>query len=275
MKPLDEDWRGWLRLNRDRGCDRLDLFRQAAAQGFDPAAIQLELGGNIALEEALATTQNPSAANTWAAWASPPLVSSVHRPRAWKLDTALAQIYEIPDLLSPDECAAAMAAIDRALVPSAVTFGPADYRTSRTCYLGEVDAELCARLDARFSCLLGVDATLAEPLQGQCYDPGEYFKAHTDWFAPETEEYSACTQPGGQRTWTLMVYLNRVDAGGETCFNLLERRFVPIPGLALCWNNLNPDGSPNAHTLHEALAVQAGRKYVITKWFRAEPGRMP
>lgn len=72
-----------------------------------------------------------------------------------------------------------------------------------------------------------------------------------------------------------MVYLNTVPEGGETLFNRIGRRFSPAPGLALCWNNLGPDGTPNPHTMHEALPVRAGRKYVITKWFRAEPGRIP
>ena len=44
-------------------------------------------------------------------------------------------------------------------------------------------------------------------------------KEHTDWFAPGTEEFDRHTSPGGQRTWTVMVYLNAVEAGGETRFN--------------------------------------------------------
>lgn len=70
-----------------------------------------------------------------------------------------------------------------------------------------------------------------------------------------------------------MIYLNAVEAGGETRFRLLDRSFTPVPGLALAWNNLMADGTSNLYVLHEALPVQQGRKYVITKWFRAEPGR--
>ena len=60
---------------------------------------------------------------------------------------------------------------------------------------------------------------------------------------------------------------------GETVFADLERPFTPVAGMALAWNNLRSDGSPNPHTLHEAMPVKQGKKYVITKWFRERAGR--
>ena len=48
---------------------------------------------------------------------------------------------------------------------------------------------------------------------------------------------------------------------------------MPVPGMALAWNNLQADGTPNPFTLHEALPVEVGHKWVITKWFRADIGR--
>ena len=133
--------------------------------------------------------------------------------------------------------------------------------------------QLAASLDQRFAALFGVDPRLSEPIQGQRYDPGEYFKEHTDWFAPGTQEYATHTDRGGQRTWTVMVYLNAVERGGDTLFRRLGRSFTPVPGMALAWNNLQADGTPNPFTLHEALPVAAGHKWVITKWFRTDIGR--
>ena len=278
-RPLTEDWRDWLRLNRDRGCDRAVLFRRAEDEGFDPVAIAMELGRMdlVAQPQPAAAAQPPLGASAsqdfWAAMTSPPLTDPAHRPRAWRLDTELAQVYEIPDLLSSRECAAVIRAIDAALVPSTVTHGPSDYRTSRTCHLHAADAVLASELDQRFARLMGVSPALSEPIQGQRYDVGQYFKAHTDWFAPGTAEYEEHASLGGQRTWTLMVYLNAVASGGETVFQRVGRRFTPIAGLGLAWNNLHASGEPNHDTLHEAMPILEGRKYVITKWFRAEPGR--
>ncbi|MFM7547730.1 MAG: prolyl hydroxylase family protein [Cyanobium sp.] len=256
--PLSPDWRDWLRLNRDRGCDRLELFRRAAQRGFDPEVVSLELG----------------LASPASGWSRPPLLDPAHEPRGWRLDTERAQIVEIPALLSRAECQQLIVAIEQALVPSTVTRGPGDYRTSQTCHLAQVAPELCHSLDVRFAALLGVDASLAEPLQGQRYGPGEYFKAHTDWFAPGTDEFVRHTRVGGQRTWTLMVYLNAVKQGGETLFSRIGRAFTPVAGMGLAWNNLDVNGEPNQATLHEALPVLVGRKYVITKWFRQQPGRL-
>jgi len=271
-RPLSDDWRDWLRLNRERGCDRSVLFRRAQAEGFDPMAIALELGAPELLQQDAAPA---AAADFWATMAQPPLCDPSHHPRAWRLDTDQAQIYEIPDLLSRSECAAVIRAIDASLVPSTVTHGPSDYRTSRTCHLSGANADLARLLDLRFAALIGVDPALSEPIQGQRYDVGQYFKAHTDWFAPGSAEYEQHASLGGQRTWTVMVYLNAVEEGGETVFERVGRRFTPICGLGLAWNNLHTNGDPNHATLHEAMPILSGSKHVITKWFRAEPGRCP
>jgi len=45
--------------------------------------------------------------------------------------------------------------------------------------------------------------------------------------------------------------------------------------MILMWNNLDEAGAPNRFSLHAAKPVEAGTKYVVTKWFRErawEPG---
>jgi prolyl 4-hydroxylase len=271
-------WQDWLTHNRDRGCSREGLIARAIKDGgFSRAAIEAVL--DLPVQDTSATALSPPSAEgagsglSWLQWFEAPLTRPEHRPRAWRLDTPLAQVYELPELLSADDCVALMAAIDQKLVPSTVTRGDSSYRTSRTCHLRGSDAGLAERLDQRLAALLGVDVRFSEPLQGQRYDPGQYFKEHTDWFAPGTEEFATHTSPGGQRTWTVMIYLNTVACGGQTCFKRLGRCFTPVQGLALAWNNLMADGTPNPFTLHEAMPVQQGSKWVITKWFRAQIGR--
>ncbi|QPN60451.1 2OG-Fe(II) oxygenase [Synechococcus sp. CBW1002] len=280
MATIPPEWQEWFRLNRDRGCDRLGLIERGLAQGFTAEAITAVLEGEapsrtcLRLPGAVPAEPSPGAPQaSWLHWFQARLTDPRQRPRAWRLDTPLAQVYEIPGFLSAEECDVIRVAIDGSLQPSTVTQGPADYRTSRTCHLRDGDRALAADLDRRLAELLGVDPAFSEGLQGQRYAVGEYFREHTDWFTPGTEEYRHHTRPGGQRTWTVMIYLNAVEAGGETRFRLLDRSFTPVPGLALAWNNLMADGSPNPYVLHEALPVRQGCKYVITKWFRAEQGR--
>lgn len=201
------------------------------------------------------------------------ITDSSRHPRAWKLDTPLAQFYEIPGFLTKDYCEFVIKNIDKMLVPSEVTFGDNNYRTSRTCHLFDVNAQLVEDLDIYFSDVLGVDPEYSEPIQGQRYDPGQYFKEHNDWFDPEGDEYLENCSIGGQRTWTVMVYLNAVEEGGQTDFPLIGRCFTPVQGTALAWNNLYIDGTPNIDVMHEALPVLKGSKYIITKWYREKPGR--
>ena len=273
---IPETWKEWLLHNRDRGCARDGLVERAVAQGFDRGAIEAVLDEGTAVDTTAVQLPDPKPSVqpvNWLRWFEAPLTRPDHQPRAWRLDTPLAQVYELPGFLHRDECDEVMEAINGSLQPSTVTRGASDYRTSRTCHLRQNHPELAERLDERFAALLGVDSGLSEPIQGQRYDPGEYFKEHTDWFAPGTKEFTEHTACGGQRTWTVMVYLNAVERGGETCFKRLGRCFTPAPGLALAWNNLQADGTPNPFTLHEAMPVEVGSKWVITKWFRQRAGR--
>lgn len=262
---LPPAWRDWLLTNLSRGCDPEALVTRALAEGLDAEAV------SRLLQDAQRGDAAPGV--SFRHLHEAPLTRAEHQPRAWRLDTPLAQVYEIPDLLSAQECDALIDLIDSSLQPSTVTIGPGDYRTSRTCHLRDLDAPLIGVLEARLAALIGVDPPCSEPLQGQRYDRGQYFRAHTDWFDPGSQEFIEHTALGGQRTWTVMVYLNPVAAGGQTRFMHLGRTFTPVRGMGLAWNNLHADGSPNPATLHESLPVEEGLKYVITKWFRALPGR--
>ena len=55
---------------------------------------------------------------------------------------------------------------------------------------------------------------------------------------------------------------------GGTKFHKIGHTFQPKKGQAVLWNNLNPDRTPNAATLHSGEPVLAGHKVIITKWFR-------
>jgi prolyl 4-hydroxylase len=274
-RPLTEDWRDWLRLNFSRDCAVEDLFDRAARQDFDHDEIAHEIGGYRPPHN-VATTNEPmvseSGSEPWFSLHHAPLTRANNQPRAWRLDTDKAQIYEVPDLLSGEECDAMIKVIDGSLRRSTTTRGPEDYRTSRTCDMRRAKPELIADIDQRLADMIGCDVANSEPMQGQRYDPGEYFKAHTDWFAPGTSEYAIYTKGGGQRTWTVMVYLNEATVGGQTRFERVGREFRPARGLGVAWNNLGIDGTPNPATLHEAMPVTKGKKYIITKWFRELPG---
>lgn len=269
--PLNNDWKEWIRIRLEQGTSKEEIFRRCCfRERLNLDEVCEALGGYRA--RPLLNNETPTIPKR-----SPSFTKQSYQPRAWRLDTELVELYEIPNFLSKSECEEAKHAIDNGILQrSMVTNGKqADSRTSRTCHLRletEDTNDIVTRIEQKLNIMMGgnYDPACAEPLQGQVYGVGEFFEKHTDWFAPNTEEYHVhCQDSGGQRTWTVMVYLNSVEEGGETKFELIEREFVPRRGTALAWNNIDSDGvTPNQWTLHEAQPVIQGKKYVVTKWFR-------
>lgn len=175
--------------------------------------------------------------------------------------------------LAPEECTAIIAAIDARRRPSGLADHDGNdplFRTSETCDL-DGDHPVVAAVDARIAAYAGLDPAHGEPMQGQRYAVGQEFKLHTDYFEPGGEHFQHYCGTAGQRTWTVMIYLNEPEDGGATRFKAIDKIVQPETGKLLAWNNLGPDGRPNIHTLHQGMKVRRGVKYVITKWYRERP----
>lgn len=192
-----------------------------------------------------------------------------------RVPTPRAALFQCRRFVPAELAAELIALIEAGRRPSTIADdnGDAYFRTSETCDLA---AHLPAvrRVEAMLAELSGIDPALGEPLQGQRYAEGQEFKPHTDYFAPDGRDYQRYCALSGNRTWTFMIYLNDVAAGGATRFKLLDKTFQPEAGKLLCWNNRLPDGpngearSVNPATLHHGMKVRKGLKYVITKWYR-------
>ena len=190
-------------------------------------------------------------------------------PMVSRIDAPLLEIYGRRDFLSSEECADLRGLIDADARPSTLFSGSAnaDYRTSHSCNLSPWDP-LVSAISDRICALTGLPPDHGEALQGQRYAVGQQYKAHCDYFPVAADYWQAMMKTGGQRTWTAMIYLSPVGAGGETHFPHCEFMVPPVEGMILIWNNLDRDGSPNRFSLHAARPVESGVKYVVTKWFR-------
>lgn len=182
------------------------------------------------------------------------------------------ELFDRPRFLTPELCTRLIALIDKDRRPSTIADPNGDdyFRTSETC---DLDSEEPAvrELEAHLFRLNGIDLAHGEPVQGQRYAVGQEFKAHTDYFEPGGQDFAKYCSVAGQRTWTFMIYLNAVEAGGATRFKVVDKLFRPETGKLVCWNNHRPDGTLNAATLHHGMKVRKGVKYVITKWYRERP----
>jgi prolyl 4-hydroxylase len=179
------------------------------------------------------------------------------------------ELFILRDFLSGYDCTSLIERIDAKRRPSTIAddLGYEAFRTSETCDLDGNDPFIAA-LDAKLAAVSGLDPAHGEPLQGQRYAVGQEFKAHTDYFEPTGHDYETYCGRSGNRTWTLMIYLNDVRDGGATRFVQVDKMMKPERGKLLAWNNRTPDGGTNSWTLHHGMKVRAGTKYVITKWYR-------
>lgn len=190
-------------------------------------------------------------------------------PTAMKAPAVNLDMYLAADFLSPEECAQLVAMIDADVRPSTSLSAAArpSHRTSETCLL-PTSHPLVAEVETRIADLLGIATSHSEALQGQRYMPGQQFKMHNDYIAAGQPYSEKIASEGGQRTWTAMVYLNAPATGGQTRFPRAGVEIAPRTGALLTWNNLDRQGMPNPYSHHEGAMVEAGAKYVLTKWFR-------
>lgn len=181
-------------------------------------------------------------------------------------------LFDSPAFLPPALCADLVALVERDRRPSTIADpnGDAYFRTSETCDLSAEEPAVID-LEARLLALNGIDPALGEPVQGQRYDIGQEFKPHTDYFEPSGADFQRYCSVAGNRTWTFMIYLNDVEAGGGTRFKAINKTFQPETGKLVCWNNKREDERFNPNTLHHGMKVRKGMKYVITKWYRERP----
>lgn len=244
MKVLDQPWKDWVRLNVERGCSREELLGILLREGFDEDAARLE------------------------AFRAPLRIANLQPVESPRLE-----MYTAERFLGREHCEALIALMQGHLRRSTISYNAAAgepdqfFRRSQTADLSDLDSPVIREVDARICSALGVDPALAEPTQAQLYEVGDEFKAHTDYFEDyELERFS--TAAWGQRTWTFMIYLNEPDGGGDTAFPNIGLVVRPRTGLAVIWNSLRPDGTPNPYSLHHGTPVTAGWKAIITKWFR-------
>jgi prolyl 4-hydroxylase len=195
-------------------------------------------------------------------------------PRVYRVPAEGVELFAVGDFMSGAECTRMCELIDACARPSTVF--DLDYSSGyRTSFSGDVDPldPFVKKISRRIDDLLGLEPEWGESIQGQRYMPGQEFQPHHDWFHPGTTYWDKEMGRGGQRSYTAMVFLNEVTAGGTTDFTDLALSIEPRPGVLLAWNNADEDGLPNPRTIHAGRPVTEGVKYIITKWYRSRPWR--
>lgn len=177
---------------------------------------------------------------------------------------------EIENFLSKKDCKYLISLIDSKHVRSTVA-GPedkqsveSDFRTSSTSTLPTDDTTII-KIKKKIANYLDIDISKGEDIQGQLYEPGQYFKPHHDYFSGDS--YTNHCLSSGNRTNTLMIFLNDDMEGGATAFPNINKKVKPKTGKAVVWDDM-VNGEYQPDTLHEGQEVISGKKYIITSWWR-------
>lgn len=177
-------------------------------------------------------------------------------------------VFCVENFLTPHEC-------DFLINEAHDAFGPAPVvgkgsgeispsRTSSTCYLAREDLPDLLR---KITLLTGKPMDHCELPQVGRYLPSQQYLQHYDAFDLSTEDGRRFAMNGGQRTITVLIYLNDVHRGGATRFPALNLDVQPVRGMALIFFPATIDGMLDQMALHAAMpAVDV--KYVSQVWIR-------
>ncbi|MGB7480918.1 MAG: 2OG-Fe(II) oxygenase [Burkholderiaceae bacterium] len=184
------------------------------------------------------------------------------------------KIVVLDNVLSTDECAE-LIELSRSKLARSTTVDEAtgrtevhEHRTSSGTFFGLNETPFIARLDARIAALMQVPVENGEGLQILNYQVGGEYRPHYDYFPPEQPGSAPHIARGGQRTATLVIYLNRVDDGGGTAFPAVGLTVAPEPGSAVYFSYCDSAGNLDPRTYHGGDPVARGEKWIATKWVR-------
>lgn len=130
---------------------------------------------------------------------------------------------------------------------------------------------ICAVMEERAARLCRIPIANHEPVNVISYEVGQQFGNHYDFVPTDLLAADPRQAKQGQRTVTLVTYLNDDFEGGETEFPAIGMRVKGGVGDAIVWSNVRRDGEPDRSTLHAGLPPTRGRKWVLSQWIRNRP----
>jgi prolyl 4-hydroxylase len=228
--------------------DALALLKRAAEAGDDGAERQLELVTQAPIEDLLRLPRVEQLSTVAAIGAcrgfAPPGFSE------WLIERAAGRL--------------APAAMNAAHAPAVRTATSAPFGAENRDVVLAIMQERAARLT-------GVPLEYHEPPNVIRYEPGQEFTLHTDFVDPRVPAFAEELRVLGQRTTTIVTYLNDDFDGAETIFPDAQVKFRGGTGDAIVFSNVRRDGSPDYNTRHAGLPPTRGRKWVLSQWMRSNP----
>ena len=179
--------------------------------------------------------------------------------------------YIVSDVLTPDDCKYLIEKATPMFTRSSVVGveGADTSRTSETAWIPRDDPVARKVLDKVIE-IVGANIENCEDLQVVKYAPGAYYNQHHDACCDDTDACYSFEKDGGQRTATLLVYLNSDFTDGETHFpDYGDLKLKADQGSGIMFRPLGKDENKcHPKALHAGLPISSGTKYVCNAWVR-------
>jgi len=283
MVKLSAELRGWIEGNLERGCAPEQMIESMIAQRFDSAVAR-------ALIEAFVQARRsgvPLTGDTLTLDTSPdryvyetPRLQAGHSLHTADCTVSVLIRLERPmlavlaDVLSSAECDHLISLARPRLAPSTVVDPEtgenkvAAHRSSEGMFFRPEETPFIATLERRIARIMNCPMENGEGLQVLRYPPGAQSTPHFDFLIPSNLANQQSLARSGQRISTLVIYLNDVEAGGETVFPEVGLALTPRKGHALYFEYCNSRDQVDPLSLHAGAPITAGEKWAVTKWMR-------
>ncbi len=267
---LSLEWQTWIVENLARGCAVTDMIERMVGNHFDAAFAR----------ESIARAQHDLVTPAQYVYETPrfPAVGNVISTpdRQVRVSTRLFKpvVAVLDDLLSAEECDE-LIRLSRIKLQRSTIVDPAtgkeaviEERTSHGAFFTKNETVFIATLEKRIAATMHWPAENGEGLQILNYQVGGEYKPHYDYFPPADPGSAVHLATGGQRVSTLVIYLNDVEAAGETQFPEVGLSVIPKKGAAVYFEYCNSKGQVDPLSLHCGVPVAVGEKWIATKWMR-------
>lgn len=143
-------------------------------------------------------------------------------------------------------------------------------RTNRNCWIPHDNDYITTKISTQISDLVKLPIKRAENIQLLHYGLNEKYDYHLDGFPNDNSTKSKTfLNKGGQRILTVLGYLNDVEEGGGTHFNMLNLEVKPKKGRIVVFENCYPNSNePHKKAKHSGCEIKKGEKYAFNLWFR-------
>jgi prolyl 4-hydroxylase len=279
MKILDKAWQNWIDENVARGCTPeamlADMLKAGIAQ--EVAVFNLSNRSEVAsAQEHSASNQQSGPYEQEASYLfqhDNTIVTQDGQHIQVAMRITAPDVVLLDNFMTHEECDAFCELSKSTLTKSTVVDDATgahvghEHRTSLGTYFTLGQNDLVRKIEARIAEITGTPVPNGEGIQILNYASGGEYRPHFDYF-PDNTGGRVHTAKSGQRTITVIMYLNDVKAGGATVLPDINLSVYPKKGAALYFSYVNSKGQVDPTTLHGGSPVVDGEKWIATKWIR-------